>query len=454
MKAIFFTKNPEHFKELLERIQKNFIGFIIDIIHQESEVTNKILNEPGFVIYMVDLGVGEHAVKNFFYQLEELSQDKPIISLGKEENLKDLSKTLLLKNPKNAIASDYSNYPKMIELLQLALQNSSSDQQKEMVIEQDQEDNLIKIKLRNMFFYESFPHDCYIKISDKRYVLGLEADEKITEKDIIRHLNRGIKFFYVEKDKHIKFLEKSMQKAVKFFRESNKLSRRNTMAHLRSLAVIHDYLIYLAVTPDIEKFLHEVCDNIIECLEGCLRPSDAFVKFPFQLQSVVGKSLIACYLNFFLMKAMGWHALSILKRFTVAAFLQDIFIDNDRMSSLKSLEDPDIIDFREEEILAFKQHHQKASELAEHLHDFTEISFLIFNHHELPNRRGFPNKPSPAEMQLATCLFNVGCHFAAEIDGQKMNQDSLKILARDYQQNFSNGNFKEPVSKLVELFKT
>lgn len=453
MKAVFYTPQPENYAEFISRMEANFIGLLFVPTRDIEDLVNKVLNEPGISLYLLDLDVGQKHAEVVLRNLEELSQDKPILALGDGENYESYSKAVFFKSPNIAIAQNYKDYPRIIELIENALESFQDQKQKEVVLEEEFEENLIAIKCRNMFFYESFPHDCFIKISDSRYVQALEANQPIQEKTIIRYLNKGVKFLYVEKDKHIQFLEQTMEKARGFFSEAKEINKRAIMAHLRSLAVIHDYLKYVAVTDTIETFIEHLTENILQCLDKCYRPVEAFTRFPIEIESVVGKSLLTAYLNYFLMKEIGWHAETIQKRFVVASFLQDIFLDNDKLSKVKSLNDPHILDFTDAEIAQFKAHPGKAAELADQFYKFTEISFLVFNHHELPNRKGFPNQPSPAEMQIANCVFNVACNFAAEIDGQKLTKDHLRLLAKDYSLHFNIGNFRDPSLKLVEIFK-
>ena len=454
MKAILLSQNKQAFQTTELSIQKHLPELELEIVQSLDILTNKVINEAGLKLYLVDLSLGQENIELFFRTLEELYQDKPIICLSDGINLNEINKAFLLKNPNNAIVENYHEEHRLIEIIQSALENFDKLNQNEVVLEADEEEGLIALKIRNLFFYQQFPHDCYVKITSNRYIKAFEADQIITEKQILKFIHRGIRHAYVEKDKHIQFLEKTMDKARLFFQEKIELDKRTTMAHLRSLAVIHDYLRYIAVTQDIEDFIEDLSGHIIQTLSAAVDPVMAFLKTPLKFESVVGKSLLTAYLNFFLLEKLGWQAEVIQRRFLVASFLQDLFVDNDRMSKLKSLNDPQIKIFSEEDTRAYEKHHEKAAQIAEHFSHIKDISFLISQHHELPNRKGHPQQPSPAKMQIANCVFNTACQFAAEIDGQNFNRDNLKLLAKDYAKHFNQGNFREPSLKLADIFKS
>src|SRR5690606_9882370 len=89
-------------------------------------------------------------------------------------------------------------------------------------------------------------------------------------------------------------------------------------------------------------------------------------------------------------------------------------------------------------------HPVRAAVIASQFTSFTDVDYIVELHHELPNRKGFPNTPQHTKLTPICSIFNISQHIASELDLIKKpnNQHLLKIL-RAMNRDYNIGSFKE-----------
>lgn len=460
MKALLITKDDQKFNLFKKSFEKNFIGLKLITTRDENEGIKYVSEDASIAFFVVDATINSEIV-TVLNAIMDVSGNRPIVICGNEEDLKSINKGLIFKNEANCVLKDYNDDDKIKKVINSAIEWSKKQNSVATDDEDEQEEageqgpvRYISMKLRNLYLYETFPNDLYVKIGENRYVIAIEKDTEIREYEIAKLVKRKIKTLYIERDSHIKFLDSSMKNAQTFFKTAPDLNKKVIMAHLRATALLQDYLTNIGLTVEINKFIEGLLDHIIAVLDKEHSIERFCELYGHKLESVISRSLISAYLSFYLLKEMGWKSTTVRRKFILASLIQDAFIENDALSRLKSLKDPSIIDFTEEEIRLYPEHPKLIADIARQFTQFPDIDFLLEQHHELPTRDGFPNRPPPSEVQIAVCIFNLASNFARDIDSEDMSLSTMqKIYRASYVKDFNVGNFKEPVAKLKRVLK-
>ncbi|MBD66548.1 MAG: hypothetical protein CME62_15155 [Halobacteriovoraceae bacterium] len=450
MNALMISKQIQVSLEYKKSFEANYVGLKVSIVQSEEEALEYFVNNPDIAFFILDVEYTDK-IDNLLSKLIDLSGKRPIVLFGSSEKLQKVSKRELIKNEENYVITSSDENDKIKEVIMNAIawyQKKFRDLSSLAANDRD----YLPMKLRNLYFFERSPNDLYVKISDHRYMLTFEKDAPLAEYQIRKLSQRRIKILYIDKDRHIKFLEESMEQAMLFFKQSKELNKKVITAHLRSTALLQDYIVNVGVTDEVNKFIDALIDHICLVFEKEMTLKKLTEEYQYTFKSNISRSLLSAYFCFFLIRAMGWRSLTVKRKFIFASLIQDAFVDNDELSRVRTEDELVEDNFTVEERANYPEHPRQIAELARQFIQFPDVDFLLEHHHELPNRNGFPATPSPSEMQMAVCLFNTASNFARDVDGLPFKLANLqKVFKYYYSKKFNVGNFKEPIAQLKKI---
>ena len=154
-----------------------------------------------------------------------------------------------------------------------------------------------------------------------------------------------------------------------------------------------------------------------------------------------------------LSKNLGWDSVTTKSKLIMASVLQDITLTDDSLTQISELGDEALNGQTALNIAEFVAHPTKAAELAIQFTKYPDLDFLIKNHHELPNKMGFPNKPSSLSLTVLCSVFNISQHIAAKLDDNDITNELIDSLLKSMLRNFNAANFKEPMKIAKKIMK-
>ena len=111
------------------------------------------------------------------------------------------------------------------------------------------------------------------------------------------------------------------------------------------------------------------------------------------------------------------------------------------------------LNFKEEDLQAFFNHPNEAAKLSKQFSSYSDIDYIVESQHELPNRKGFPNRPSSSKLTQICAVFNTSQYVAAEIDGESPNNNHYAKIIKTMSKDFATGTFKETLNLLKNSLK-
>jgi hypothetical protein len=448
MKVLLITHEPDNWEKLKDVFKKNFIGLELVIGSEHPQIIDLISYEGPFGFFMVDAKIPRDEITDMLNDLMGMAGERPIIIFGGEEDLKGISNGLILKNPHNSVLNDPTNIDELGEVVAKAMQWTKDQNFAEGGVGENPDDYM-PMKIKNFYFYSSFPYDVYVKISENQFIRALERNTPILHTTLQKFIKRGVDHLHLERTKHIEFLQTSISKAAEFLKKNKEQNKTLNMAHLRSLSLFHDYIKTVGIDKGILKFTDLFIENMLDSVTKIKNFRKLFKSFPHQFEGIVSKSILSAYVANMIMEKMKWSP-DARKKILLACLLQDTYLEHDGLSKVTNLKESELKDFEERDVNDFIEHPKKAAEIAEQFTAYPDVNYLLSSHHELPNREGFPNRPSPSEMQPAQCILNLSINFAMEMDGQEVNDEVINFLVEAYGKSFNTGNFKPPYKALKE----
>lgn len=152
------------------------------------------------------------------------------------------------------------------------------------------------------------------------------------------------------------------------------------------------------------------------------------------------------------MTKMEWSAESTKEKLIVASIIQDINLKNEGLYLIRSINDPDLKLFTDEEQLQFKEHPRIAQEIAKLFNGYTELDFILKEHHEHPHGDGFPSGIGASSLTTISCVFIVSTHFLSRISRSPNGLTDLRDVLSSMRKTYQLGNFKDPMTALIKCF--
>ena len=287
----------------------------------------------------------------------------------------------------------------------------------------------------------------YIKLFNKNKSIDL-ADKKLIEDTYSNKI-------YTKRDANNDHIINELNKSISniLASEDIPLDRKISANHTQ----LKELIGCTGITPTMAELtkatLKEVVANILSEKKILLNviqdnQSDNYASRFYTLHSMI-ISILA--------KKTDWDSHQDIYKLIFCAFVQDLSL---KSTSLMQLIDHDdflrrISEFSPQEQEDFINHPRKTIEI---LKSFNDIPFgverIILEHHELPNKTGFPNELDSKEISQMGALFNLSGIFARYLLDKGNQFDSQEFLKYMDLKQFDRGHYFDTYSAIKSLFLT
>lgn len=457
MKALIICDQFEEAERLKNITQAKFKNIKL-IISNSLEMTMDIAASEGpfgFIVLDVDMkNMDPNAVG---LDLIDFIGDRPFLFYGTEQIYKDrVSDELLNSNEFNEFLSrpiDRKDFGEnIIDLVDKVSSWAKEEDLSTKSVEINPED-YIPMKIKVFYLYEVFSYDLYMAITPTSYMRLVTADTPYTITMLANYAKKGVKQLYIKKDDQLKFLESEAQKCMKAMKVISPESPDLYLILLRAISVTHQYLNSIGVNPTVIDLADGIVDAITRQVKKVNDLKHILKNYPSFYKGVSSKSLLCAYLCLFLAKKMSWDSVTTIGKLVISSILQDFNLEEEHCTHILNKNSFQIDDMDEVEKEKFMQHPIDNSQVAKQFTNYPEVEFIIENHHELPNREGFPNQPSIANLTKITAVFNICQYIASALDTDKINQANINKVLKSMSHDFNFSSFKEPYSLVTKLLK-
>lgn len=409
----------------------------------------------GFILLDVDMrDIDPNALG---LNLIDFIGEKPILFFGTEQIFKDRITTELLNlNDHNNTVFRPFNRNDFSEDLVGKIQNIANWYLKENESQNMKDinpDDFIKLKINSFYLYKVFPYDIYLAITPSNFMKLISSNTPYTISSLTNYVRRGVKFLYIQKDDQLRFLESESARCIKGMAHTRLDSEDIYLIIIRAITVLHQYLNSVGVTSEALKLAEAVMETIIAQVKSVNGLKKLLVRYPAFYQGIASKSLLCAYLTLYLSRKLEWDSMTTKYKLLLCSLLQDYNLDEDSLSRINNKYSPLLAKYDQETIDDFLQHPNETAKIANLFTQYPDIDFILENHHELPNRQGFPNSPSSTKLTQITAVFNICQYIASDIDGEKMTQVLLSKTLKSMNKDFNHGSFKEPLKLMNKVLK-
>lgn len=386
--------------------------------------------------------------------ITEVLGTRPFVFIGSQNSIKSQLSSEILDNQETNMVLDFPLGPEEFKKAVNQAHDWVRKEEFEQSILEFSRDDLHPMRLRNFYLFEQLPYDVYIELTSSKFGKLLSKNKPYTHQLIQNYSRKNIKYLYLRKDEHLKFLDTSIKNLIKIYSAKLNDRRKYVTLHLKTTFFIHQFIKTVSVSDEVNKLVHLYIDSVCDLCRSFDNLGDMLdlvtdgVSMSFAEQSVA-----TAYVCEKILASMGWNADMTRGKLVLASLIQDIGLNNDDMIKIRSVNDPVLKSFTDEEQDDFKNHPQKAAQLSTFFTGFSDVDFILLEQHEHPTGDGFPKGLNSSGLTTISCIFILANNFVSRIaSGPKsptLQRDILISMRRIY----GTGNFKDPLKALEKALK-
>lgn len=453
MKALFICDNKEEWAGLSQTFSANFPKVELICALNGADALEHLSYEGPFAIVMIEASIRDNDPSELGKQVIETVGERPIIFMGAAVHIKDRVDDELYNNhPINGIISTPYEIQTFKDIIQASLDWAKKEEFEESIEEIDR-DELLPMRIRNFYMFKIVPFDVYLELTTTKFIKIIKRNTPYTHSKIQTYAKKNIKSLYLGKNDFIKMLEDGIEKVTKALLQKNLPSQKYIGNQIRGTLIIQQYIRAIGVSEDIQA----LCSLIIDTTDKVVRRSESLSKLleevPFKNGDFAEQAILTSYLSEAILHNLGWKSDLSRKKLGLASILQDATLANEDLIKIRSANDPNLQMFTKEEQDEYLTHPIRAAELARQFQGYSEVDFVIAQHHERPDGSGFPFGVTINKLSAHSCAFILATAFVARYAlSNKKQSDKSKIL-EDLKIEYYVGNFKEPFEALVKAIK-
>jgi len=454
VKALFIGHSPEEDKNIIRMMGNNFPKIQLVKLNENSDLLDTLMTDGPFSIIIINIDNKNLFVSELYQQINETLGTRPFVFIGTPNSVKSQITMEMLQNQQT---NNLVELPFVLDEFKKALNNAidwvKKEEFEESILEFSRED-LHPMRLKNFYLFDQLPYDVYIELTSTKFGKVIAKDKFYTHQLIQNYSKKGIKYLYLRKDEHLKFLDTSIKNLLKIY--SGKLSDRKKYLtlHLKTAYFFHQFIKAASVSDEINKITHHFIDSV----SSLMRSSDNLNELLDSItesgnMTFAEQSVGTAYVCEKILHNMGWTADMTRGKLILASLLQDVTLQNDDLIKIRSINDPNLKMFTEEEQEDFKLHPQKAAHQATLFTGFSDVDFILIEQHEHPTGDGFPKGLNSSGLTTISCIFILANNFISRLAVTSKSGSQYKEIITNMKRVYNVGNFKEPLKALEKCFK-
>lgn len=457
MKALLISENKTDW-DIIRNILKVHYSHVelVCAINSEDAMSAASADGP-FGFFLLDCNLRQADPNELGHSLIELTGERPILFFGHEAVINDrIGQELFGCNECNDSIFKPLDRDNILDEIKEKV-DKALDWAKEKEFEQNLEEvdpkEFIPMKIRAFHLYSTFPYDIYLAVTKSNYIKIISANKPYSHSTLAAYARKNIKYLHIRKDDQLKYLEAETQKCLKAMDRMEATHKDIYILQLRSITIIHQYLIALGVNPSLIELVDKTVDSVFHTGKKKAFLKNILQEYPQFYAGISSKSLLTAYIAESLAKKMGWDSETTKKKLIIAAILQDVTLPDESMGKISNLNQFKDQGFSEDELEDFTNHPVAAANFAKQFTTYSDIDYIVLNHHELPQRKGFPNRPSSSRFTQITAVFNTAQFVASELDGQELDDTLFGLVQKTLTKDYTSGIFKEVQKHLKTILK-
>mgnify|MGYP000430453335 CR=1 FL=1 len=453
MKALFICDNKEEWENLNKLFNANFPKVELICSLNGADALEHLSYEGPFAVVMIEASIQDDDPSELGKQIVETVGERPIIFMGNTAHIRDkIDDDLYNNHPINGIITTPYDPKNFKETITASLEWAKKEEFEESIEEMDRDD-LLPMRIRNFYMFKVVPYDVYLELTMTKFIKIIKKNNPYTHAKIQTYAKKNIKNLFLGKNDFIKMLEDGIEKITATLLQKGLTNQKYIGSQIRGTLLVQQYIRAIGVSEDIQALCSLIIDTTDKVVKKSESISDVLEEIPFKNGDFAEQAIFTAYLSEAILHNLGWKSDLSRKKLGLASLLQDSTLGNEDLIKIQNSTDPNLQMFTKDEQDEFLTHPIRAAEIARQFQGYSEVDFVIAQHHEKPNGTGFPFGVTVNKLSAHSCAFILATAFVGRYAlSTKKPEDVIKIL-EELKLEYNVGNFKDPFGALEKTFK-
>jgi response regulator RpfG family c-di-GMP phosphodiesterase len=278
-------------------------------------------------------------------------------------------------------------------------------------LESSREHQYVGVSLQTLSNIRDVTHPLFVKINDDKYVRFLNAGSEMTLGDLQKYRQKGISFLYVEKAHFADFISRFKNKVLNdmIFRGLSGKPQETLELSAALQEIVMGAAKAFGLSEDTQELAKRNLELVKHLSEKLTELDSIFQWASFSEQEYnFLHSILITYLATAVVNGLGFktpHAGEIL---AFAACFHDIALENHQIKNEQRFIKALLLNsnMNREDLLAVREHPEVAAQMVKGWAACpSEVATVIREHHEKPDRSGFPSEKSWDQIhELSACF--------------------------------------------------
>lgn len=454
MKVLFIGHIPEEDKAIIRLFGNNFPKIKLVGLKSIDSLVEEITNGGPFSFIAVNIDNKNLNVPELYEIINDTLGTRPFVFIGTPNSVKSqLTNEIMDNTALNSLIELPLEVDEFKKSINVAIEWVKKEEFEDSILEFSRDD-LHPMRLRNFYLFDQLPYDVYVELTSTKFGKVISKDKNYTQQLIQNYSRRGVKYLYLKKDDHLKFLDTSIKNLIKIYESKLADKKKYITLHLKTAYFIHQFIKAASVSEDIGKLVHLYIESVSTVVKSFDNISDLLeLTIDSNNMTFAEQSVATSYLCEKILANMGWTADMTRGKILLASLLQDISLNNDDLIKIRSLNDPNFKMFSDEEQEEFKLHPQKAAVIASYFNGFSDVDFILLEQHEHPTGDGFPKGLNSSGLTAISCIFILACNYISRFSSTAKTPTQHKDIYMNIKRIYNTGNFKDPLKALEKSLK-
>ncbi len=454
MKVLFIGNTPEDNKNIMRMVGNHYPKVQIVTASEASNLDEMMMNDGPFSFIIIAIDNKNIVVADLYKNINDILGLRPFVFIGSPNSVKSyLTNEMIHNQQTNALVETPLVLDEFKKAMNVAIEWVKKEEFEQSILEFSRED-LHPMRLRNFYLFDQMPYDVYLELTSTKFGKVITKNKFYSQMIIQNYSKKGIKYLYLKKDDHLKFLDTSIKNLLKIYEIKLSERKKYLVLHLKTAFFVHQFIKAASVSDEVNKLAHFFIDSVSDVVRSFDNLNDMLDSISDSTNMTFAEQSIAsAYICESIIINMGWSADMTRGKLILASLLQDIALNNDDLIKIRSLNDPNLKMFNEEDQKDYKAHPQKAAQIATFFTGFSDVDFILSEQHEHPTGDGFPKGLNSSGLTTISCIFILASNFVSRMsEGVKSPQRHREIVA-SMKRVYNTGNFKDPLKALEKAIK-
>lgn len=453
MKVLHLTTNEEEGTTIHRMVKSQMSKAELIECYSVEDALDYLTNDGPFYFIIFDADLKNTTAEEFSKEVEEIAGKRATLIVGSPNQIRATVTTRILNDPSMVVIEKPVALEEFKKAVKHALDWGKKEEFEQSINEFTKED-LHPMKIRNFYLFDQLPYDVYLELTSTKYGKIISKNKPYNHTLIHSYAKKNIKQLYLKKDDFLKFLDQSIKNLLKMYEGKLSERKRYISLHLKTAFFIHQYVKVLNVSEDVNSLTQKFIQSIGQTCRSYENLATLLKDFPEnQTFSFAYQTVYSSYICHFILQMMGWHADMSKDKLLLSCLLQDISLNNEDLIKIRSLNDPQLKLFPEEDQIAFAEHPLNAALISNYFSGFTEVDFIIAEHHEHPNGDGFPKELNSSSLTTISCIMILAASFTSRLASSAKTDSVYLDIYGQMKRIYNTGNFKEPLKALERVIK-